>query len=263
MPVECEYVGEFLACRCGSLVGGKVLAWTRFYRLGSVLFDAGCANTAGEIAEAVGRLRAVLITHHHEDHVGAARLLSRYAEVYAPAKSLGLLANPPRIPEYRRLVWGQPEPVEAKPLTGELTVGGLRVRVIETPGHSFDHVSFLVDEYLFCGDLVLPPRQMVAMRGEDLVETMRSLERILRYRFEYALGGTGIYAREDVKAYLEYLRGVRERALELHEQGLSPEEIVEKLFPSPPARILLMEEFSGGEWSRVNFVKSLLRPDRP
>lgn len=258
MPVECRRLDGVLACRCGSLVGGRVLAWASFYRLGSMLFDAGCANTAGEIAEAVGRVEAVLITHHHEDHVGAARLLSRYAEVYAPVESLGLLANPPRIPGYRRLVWGQPEPVDAKPLTGELTVGGLRVEVIETPGHSFDHVSFLVDEYLFCGDLVLPPRQMVAMRGENLVETMGSLERILGYRFEYALGGTGIYTRDDVKAYLEYLRGMRERALELYERGLSPEEIVEKLFPSPPARILLMEEFSGGEWSRVNFIKSLL-----
>ncbi len=261
MPVECSSFKDVEVCRCGTLVGGRVLYWANFYRIGDLLIDAGCPNAASEVVEAVGRVGAVLITHHHEDHVGAAPLLSSSARVYAPSKALGLLSNPPRIPEYRRIVWGQPSPFQASPLPGELRLGGLEVRVLETPGHSFDHVCFLVGEYLFSGDLVLPPRQMVAMRGEDYSETIRSLERTLRLDFEYALGGVGIYTKAEVEEYLNYLKRLRSRAAELYSQGMGVEEIVAELFPNPPSRVLLMEEFSRGEWSRANFVRSLLGLD--
>ena len=35
-------------------------------------------------------------------------------------KSLEILRNPPKIPKYRQIVWGQPKPVHAKPLKNRM-----------------------------------------------------------------------------------------------------------------------------------------------
>lgn len=65
----------------------------------------------------LGDIKAILLTHSHEDHVGGAYLYNEAGfQVYAPEKSIKMLKNPPSIPEYRKLVWGQPKPVNAKPL---------------------------------------------------------------------------------------------------------------------------------------------------
>ncbi len=106
MPVELMQRDRVIACRCGSLVEGNVLAWVYFYKLGRVLFDSGCPNMSRKVVEAIKPIEAILITHHHEDHVGAASLLQNRVEVYAPERSLDLLLNPPDIPFYRELVWG-------------------------------------------------------------------------------------------------------------------------------------------------------------
>ncbi len=232
---------------------GQVLAWTHFYKLNNLLFDCGCPNVADEVAKAVGEVRKILITHYHEDHVGAAALLR--AEKYAPDKSLDLLKKPPDIPAYRKVVWGQPLPLDANPVS---ELRDRDIEVIETPGHSFDHVSYLVDDKLFCGDLVINTKQMVTMREEDCLQTIESLKRVLMYDFKYAFTGVGVSSRDGVEAYLDYLIGLKRRAEELYREGKGVEEIVEALFPSPPPRVLFIERVSEKEWARENMVRSLL-----
>jgi len=91
-------------------VQGQVLYWTYFYKFNDMLFDCGCPNAANEIARAVGKARKVLITHHHEDHVGTAPLLR--VEKYTPDKVIDLLKRPPDTPLQKGRV-GQPLPFEA------------------------------------------------------------------------------------------------------------------------------------------------------
>ncbi len=99
---------------------------------------------------------------------------------------------------------------------------------------------------------------MVVMRSEDCLQIIESLKKILKIDFSYAFGGVGIASREEVERYLNYLLDLRDRARELYREGLSVDEIVDAIFPNPPSRVLLMEEFSGGEWSRRNMIASLL-----
>jgi hydroxyacylglutathione hydrolase len=83
-------------------------------------------------------IRYILVTHAHNAHINGIRSLLKVYD--------GLIyANQPSILDF-----------PARHIQGEdvLTLGELSVRVIETPGHSIDSVSFLVDHLLFTGDLL-------------------------------------------------------------------------------------------------------------
>ena len=84
------------------------------------------------------QLRAILLTHHHSDHVGGALALrDRYAvPVYAPVDA--------RI-----------EATTVAVTDGtwvELASPPLRLQVIAIPGHTLSHIAYAGDGVLLCGD---------------------------------------------------------------------------------------------------------------
>ena len=102
------------------------------------------APEAGPIIKALERegwtLTDILITHHHHDHVGGvAELKQKYGcRVVAPHDKSTKIAN-------ADLRVGQGDVVK---------VGGLLARVLETPGHTLDHISYVSDseKTLFAAD---------------------------------------------------------------------------------------------------------------
>jgi len=99
---------------------------------------------AGPSIEAVERLAGkcdlVLLTHHHGDHIdGAAEVAQRFG-----AKMVGAAADRHRLPKLDQAV-----------AEGDTVVFGQQAaRVLETPGHTSGHVSFVFEqgEAVFCGD---------------------------------------------------------------------------------------------------------------
>ena len=85
-------------------------------------------------------LSAVLITHHHRDHTGGnTTLRQRYdCAIYGP--------DNPRIPAVTHVVRGGDALDIAAP--------ALHFDVLATPGHTFDHISYIGHGNLFCGDTV-------------------------------------------------------------------------------------------------------------
>jgi hydroxyacylglutathione hydrolase len=83
-------------------------------------------------------LDAILITHHHADHIGGvAELLRHYpATVYAPSKEA---YDFPHIAA-----------LEAQQI--DLVSLNYRLSVMEVPGHTLGHVAYYGANSLFCGD---------------------------------------------------------------------------------------------------------------
>ena len=85
-------------------------------------------------------LTDILITHHHHDHVGGvAELKQKYkCRVVAPHDKNAKIAD-----------------VDLRAAQGDvIKVGSLLARVLETPGHTLDHISYVFDndKVLFAAD---------------------------------------------------------------------------------------------------------------
>lgn len=101
------------------------------------------------------RVESVIITHGHFDHVfsGALFKTETGAEVVMHPNDLPLLTE---VPETARF-FGIKAPVPPSPdrLVREgdtIAVGGLDLRVLETPGHTPGSISLRLDDAVFVGD---------------------------------------------------------------------------------------------------------------
>jgi len=102
------------------------------------------APEAGPIIKALQHegwtLTDILVTHHHADHVGGiAELKAKYdCRVVAPHDKAVAIAD-----------------VDERVREGDTVgVGKLTARVVETPGHTLDHISYVfdADHAVFCAD---------------------------------------------------------------------------------------------------------------
>jgi glyoxylase-like metal-dependent hydrolase (beta-lactamase superfamily II) len=154
-----------------------------------------------------GTLEGIVLTHRHLDHAEAAPAL---AERWGVPVFAGRDAPDPE---------GFSEPA-AKGLEIERElVDGDRVgpfEVIETPGHSADHVSYLFEGAAFCGDTVLGEGSVfIPPGGGSLVRYLESLERLRELDLEALCPGHGPVVwdpRAKLTEYIEH-RAERERRL--------------------------------------------------
>lgn len=102
-------------------------------------------------------IEAVLVTHGHADHLGAAGKVARAANagIYASSEVGAMLGSP----DENMLIPGM-EPFSAADMKQTLSGGeslqfsGIAVDVLHTPGHSPGSMSYRCAEGLFCGDLL-------------------------------------------------------------------------------------------------------------
>ncbi len=135
---------------------------------GEVIVDCGPSSTLDTLLEGLGDTRpsALLLTHIHFDHAGAAgSLVRRWPDlpVYVHERGARHMAEPERLyNSARRLygdnmerLWGEMLPVpeeNLRVLTGGETVLD-RYEVAYTPGHASHHVCFRRDSVAFVGDV--------------------------------------------------------------------------------------------------------------
>lgn len=129
-----------------------------------VVVDPGPDDDAHlERIAALGKIPLVLISHKHEDHTGGIDKLVGMTEAVVRSVGSGFLRG----------------------LGGPLTDGevidaaGLRIKVMATPGHTADSLSFVVDDAVLTADTVLG-RGTTVIDNEDgsLRDYLESLRRL-------------------------------------------------------------------------------------
>jgi glyoxylase-like metal-dependent hydrolase (beta-lactamase superfamily II) len=149
------------------------------------------------------RIAAIAITHGHPDHSSAALELATLTQ--AP-----LYAHPfSKIPHSADLS-----------LERELCVGNAALRVIDAPGHTFDHVIFYLPEKraLFTGDVILGAgTSVIAPPGGAMRPYQRTLQRLADEFGDARLiyGGHGPVVDDAQAKIVEYIdhRRMRERQI--------------------------------------------------
>ncbi|HKI00376.1 MAG TPA: MBL fold metallo-hydrolase, partial [Thermoanaerobaculia bacterium] len=142
--------GPLTRLRMASTFLGRPVYAVSAYAFADLLIDTGPPQRAGQLVEWCrgSAVRRVILTHHHEDHVGGAAALQEELglPVLAPANAVPILAEGLRMPLYRKAVWRTPRPFRAEPLGSTVEGEGYRLRVIPTPGHAFTHVCLFDEE---------------------------------------------------------------------------------------------------------------------
>ncbi|MEY4082996.1 MAG: hypothetical protein RL483_365 [Pseudomonadota bacterium] len=121
---------------------------------GAWVVDPGDAQPVVDwLSQTQRRLVGILITHHHQDHVGGVESL-----LASPALWVDPMFQPVLGPEACR-PFGVNQVVSEKTHGQALRLAGLdgTLRVLEVPGHTLDHLAYLVQASgqpasLFCGD---------------------------------------------------------------------------------------------------------------
>lgn len=118
--------------------------WAIVHGENAAVVDPGEAGPVLKWLEQEGlRLRAILLTHHHGDHVGGVLELSRIGDltVYGPARERLPRCDVP-LSEGDRVVLPELD---------------LDLRVLDVPGHTAGHIAYTgraagIEPVLFCGD---------------------------------------------------------------------------------------------------------------
>ena len=115
--------------------------WLLHNNHNAVVIDPGDANP---VIETLSRyhltLSAILITHHHPDHIDGVQKLLAYqsAPVYAPKYEEF---------KFEHIEVSEGDNIHLDAINLDLTVWWL-------PGHTLGHIVYLNDCYLFCGDVL-------------------------------------------------------------------------------------------------------------
>lgn len=133
-------------------------------------------------------VNTILLTHGHFDHIGGVEAVRKAtgARVYIHADDAGMLrsAAASRADDFALGL----EPVtEFETLTDNqtLSVGGLEIQVLHTPGHTPGGVCFIVDRMLFSGDTLFRGSIGRLDLGGNAEDMKASLRRLLRLEGDY------------------------------------------------------------------------------
>ena len=252
---------------------GRDLYRAACYLVDGLLVDTGIAHEEREFLRALdGRpVNVVLNTHSHEDHIGGNAMLhsTRRVPILAHPRALPVLSDPRRLAlrPYQRFLFGTPRPSPAEPVGGTISTGRHEFRVVETPGHSADHIALFEEKrgWLFCGDAYIGGRERVLREDYDVRGMIRTYERLAALNPDTLFTGTGAVVHDParrIERKITHLLETGERILELRRSGLEERDIARRLLPGDRA----IRCVTSGHFASVHLVRSFLSPlpdDRP
>jgi glyoxylase-like metal-dependent hydrolase (beta-lactamase superfamily II) len=197
--------------------------------------DAAHLERVWSAAEANGGLAGIVLTHRHLDHAGGAAALRERSG--APLAASGARGDDDdgtfREPETERLE------LDLEVADGQL-VGPFEV--IETPGHSVDHLCFLLDGVIFAGDTVLGEGSVFIPPEKGALQNyLDSLRRLQSRRLTALCPGHGPIVwdpQAKLAEYIEHRLDRERRLLTALERGLRCQrELLDEVWDDVPAEL--------------------------
>lgn len=247
------------------------------YRLGDTLIDAGGTIATAELLALLRERppRRIVCTHQHEDHVGNIAAIRRAfgdLPVFVPRHHVPIVTTTARIPEYRAVFWGHPEPsgpVEPYDPGAVFEDSSVALEAVLTPGHTPHHITFVARDgaatYALTADLYTsrPLEGWFESAADDMVASLRRIAArapdLVVLPTHGRIKPDGARVLSDMAEWIDReAERVREAAdrLDTRDPRALAAALYEGLGPD------IADFGSGGEISRAGFVRSILRPNR-
>lgn len=229
-----------------------------------LLIDTGSYSLSQEFQSFFNEIpiEQVALTHSHEDHAGNAAWIQHHHKnvpIYIHRDSVSICAVDGDYPLYRQALWGERPAFVAQAIGDTIQTKSATWDVIETPGHTTDHLSFYNRETgaMFTGDLFIQPKTKVVLDEENIVHTLASLRKIVNYDFDVVYcchAGFIADGRTKIQEKIAYLEDMEGKVKQLFMQGYTIEEMTKTIFP----RDYPITKVSGEQWSSKHIITAFI-----
>ena len=235
MSLRLEAYGDVIRLRMQSLGSRAVGLDVSAYVMRGVMIDSGFHRVRRALVEAAAAsgVRALVVTHWHEDHAGNVNALAaRGLPIFMRAETEATLRARPYIQLYRRVVWGY-GPALAHPAYAPAH-GPAGFQCIHTPGHSTDHQVVWDGETgtVFSGDLWLGVRSRVLHASEDpylILQSLRTIRALSPDRMFDAHRGSILRPGDAIDAKIQWLGDTLQTVARRVSDGWSDRAIVQQV----------------------------------
>lgn len=169
-----------------------------------IIIDPGyeASTISGRVALLGLEVEAILLTHGHFDHVGAVRAIAADTDcrVFVSEKELSL---PPTMTD------GPIYYTDLYPAEGTLSIAGLDIKIIPTPGHTPGSVCLLMADAMFSGDTLFAGSMgRCDFPGSSIFDMRKSLKKLYNLAGDYRVfpGHAGATTLEYERKTNPYLR---------------------------------------------------------